>query len=161
MTNHIITREHSFCSAHRICGHEGKCAFIHGHNYKVEFHIKGGYFLDKVGRIVDFSVIKDTLCKWVDENFDHKFLIYKRDSPLIAFYEAGLKALDIGIFNEEKNIFSDAYTMLPFNVTAENLAKYLVEEVGPKVFNNEDYYLFACRIYETEKCSAYYEKERD
>lgn len=132
-------RYHDICAGHRVFGHESKCAHLHGHNYRVHFTVEGA--LDKLGRVLDFSVIKSTLCKWLEDEWDHKFLIWRDD--LLA---AHLKEID-----------SDGVIYVPFNPTAENMAKYLVEVVAPKLLNNTNVVLTKVKIEETRKCSASFE----
>lgn len=112
----IATREHEFAYGHRVFNHESKCSHLHGHNGKVKFYCSAPK-LDSVGRVIDFSVIKSTLCEWLETNWDHKFLIWHED-PLVG----ALIPLD-----------EEGVVAVPFNPTAENLAEYLLTEVGPKV----------------------------
>lgn len=125
-------RYHDFCAAHRVYGHENKCAHLHGHNYRIHFHVEADN-LDKIGRVVDFSVIKKTLCNWLEKYWDHKFLIWEKD-PL----GKSLKKLD-----------PEGVVFTPFNPTAENMAQYLMEKGidGP-------YTLSKVIVEETRKCSA-------
>src|SRR5690606_2639979 len=76
----MITAEryHDISCGHRVVGHEGKCRFLHGHNYRIHFEIQAES-LDTVGRVIDFSVIKEKLCMWLEEHYDHKFLIWQED----------------------------------------------------------------------------------
>ncbi|MDY3090510.1 MAG: 6-carboxytetrahydropterin synthase, partial [Porphyromonas sp.] len=48
----------------------------------------------------------------------------------------------------------------PFNPTAEQMAKYLVEVVGPEQLQGTGVQLVAVRIDETRKCSATYSLSR-
>ena len=79
------SRYHDFSTGHRVYGHENKCAHAHGHNYRVHFHCAGG--LDNVGRVIDFSVIKDKLCNWLEDNWDHKFILWEKDPWTVTFQE--------------------------------------------------------------------------
>jgi len=130
-------RYHDFSMGHTVTGHEGKCRFLHGHNYRVTFYVEAPE-LDKIGRVMDFSVIKELLCEWLEVNWDHKFVVSK-DDPRAQ----GLKALD-----EPGTIIVD------FNPTAENLGKHLVEVVGPGVLAGTDVVLMKVNIEETRKCSV-------
>jgi len=65
-----ITRKIEFDSGHRVLGHEGKCAHLHGHRYVAEITVESAG-LDSLGRVVDFSVIKEKVGKWVDENWEY------------------------------------------------------------------------------------------
>ena len=93
--------------------------------------------LDKLGRVVDFSIIKTTLCQWFEDNWDHRFLIWEED-PL----SKTLKELD------------DSVVIVNFNPTAENLANYLLNVVGPSFFKDSDVKLIKVKVGETGKCSA-------
>lgn len=96
---------------------------------------------DKLGRVMDFSVIKSTLCEWLENEWDHKFLIWKEDLLSSYLYE-----MDKG-----------GVVLVPFNPTAENMAKYLVEVIGPKLLTGTGVTLLHVKIEETAKCSASYE----
>lgn len=39
--NSEITLLHSIDTGHRIVGHEGKCARLHGHTYRMEILMRG------------------------------------------------------------------------------------------------------------------------
>src|SRR5690554_5347440 len=137
----MITAEryHDISCGHRVVGHEGKCRFLHGHNYRITFTISAEE-LDQYGRVLDFSVIKSQLCQWLEENFDHKFLIWSEDELL--------PQLSV--------IARDSLMVIPFNPTAENIACYLVEVVAPQQLEGTAARLIACRVEETRKCSATY-----
>ncbi|MEO2043881.1 MAG: 6-carboxytetrahydropterin synthase [Nitrospinaceae bacterium] len=134
------TRYHDICAGHRVAGHENKCAHIHGHNYRFHFTVTAKE-LDDLGRVMDFSVIKAKLCDWLEDNYDHKFLMWKKD-PLLE----GMKKL-----------VPDDIVVTPFNPTAENIAKHLVEIIAPKQLKGTNCQLIRCVIDETRKCSATYE----
>lgn len=140
----MITAEryHDFSAGHRVAGHESKCAHLHGHNYRAHFTVTGD--LDSVGRVMDFSVIKSILCSWLEDNWDHKFLIWEQDHLAPA-----LRVLD-----------PEGIRIVGFNPTAENMARFLVEQLGPELLRNTGVTLIACRIEETRKCSAAYSMDR-
>lgn len=64
--------EQPFSAAHYLKDYPGKCAKVHGHNYRVQITIEGEE-LDKLGMLVEFEVIKQALKPWIDQ-FDHGFL---------------------------------------------------------------------------------------
>lgn len=127
-------RYHDISAGHRVFGHEGACKNLHGHNYRIHFTISGG--LDHLGRVVDFSVIKSGLCAWLDANWDHRFLVWI-DDPLAP----ELQAID------------ETVVLVTFNPTAEALASFLLNEVGPRLLSGFTE-LVAVRVEETRKCSA-------
>lgn len=130
------TREHEIACGHRVWQHESKCSHLHGHNYLFRLHCEAAD-LDGIGRVIDFSVIKSTLCAWLEEQWDHRFLVYERD-PIAA----ALGAIDPRV------------CLVPFNPTAENIAQYLVEVVGPLVLTGTGVALVECEVGETRKCAA-------
>jgi len=134
------TRYHDISCGHRVVGHECKCRFLHGHNYRIHFHVRGK--LDKLGRVLDFGIIKETLCLWVEEVWDHKLLLWKED-PMLP---------------QLKNVAAESIAVVPFNPTAENMAKHLVEVVGPRLLGNE-VELYKVVVEETRKCAATFELE--
>lgn len=134
-------RYHDISAGHRVAGHESKCAHLHGHNYRVHFFVAPVEDLDDLGRVVDFSVIKSTLCQWLEENWDHKMILWIED-PLL---------------NSLMELDPDGVVAVPFNPTAENMAQYLVSVIGPN-FLPEGLVLVKCVIEETRKCSVTYGK---
>lgn len=130
------SRYHDFSMGHRVFQHESKCAHLHGHNYRIHFDIEPDNALDSVGRVLDFSVIKTLLCEWLEENWDHKFLIFKDDpwAPIL------------------KQTDPEGTVVVDFNPTAENMGAHLVEVVGPKQLKDTDATLVSIRIEETRKC---------
>ncbi len=140
------TRYHDFCAGHRVHGQGGKCENLHGHNYRVHFTLESNdeAGTDQVGRVLDFSVIKSVLCEWLEEQWDHKMIIWK-DDPMASY-----------VYDIDKSA-----VMVPFNPTAENMACFLVEQVAPWLFQEAkiDCTLISCTIDETRKCSATYSKE--
>lgn len=139
---HAASRFHDFCAGHRVHGHESKCRHLHGHNYRIHFHCvqTGTQGVDEIGRVVDFSVINEKLCQWLEANWDHRFLVWDHD-PLAAY----LLELDAA-----------SVVRVPFNPTAENMAEYLVNVVAPRELAGLGIVLASCIVEETRKCSASY-----
>lgn len=131
----IARRYHDISYGHRVYQHESKCANLHGHNARITFHVEAQQ-LDQVGRVIDFSVIKSTLCEWVEQNWDHKFLIYHKDP-----WAKILKDLDPTV------------VVVSFNPTAENMADFLLKVVGPDQLPKE-VKLVRVDLEETRKCGV-------
>lgn len=131
------SRYHDISCGHRVFGHENKCAHLHGHNYRIFFHCEAQE-LDGLGRVVDFSVIKSALCMWVENYWDHKMLLWEKDPLCLALNETDPECL----------------VVVPFNPTAENMAKHLVQVVGPEQLRNDGVVLRTVTVEETRKCSA-------
>lgn len=145
-----VTRYHDISCGHRVVGHESKCRHFHGHNYRTHFTCEAEA-LDDVGRVIDFGVIKDRLCNWIEENWDHKMLLWSKDPVL-----APLAAHDVKerIDNRLLSVLCDSVVAVPFNPTAENMALHLLNEVGPAALEGTGVRLVSVSIDETAKCSA-------
>ncbi len=64
----VLTR---FAAAHQLKMVTEKCENLHGHNWKVEFHVAGKELTS--GVLVDFGIVKERLNEIID-SLDHKFL---------------------------------------------------------------------------------------
>lgn len=139
----IVTanRYHDISVGHRVYGHESKCAHLHGHNYRVHFVVAGD--LDSIGRVLDFSVIKTKLCMWLEDNWDHKFLVWTEDSWADILLELDPEGL----------------VVTDFNPTAENMAIYLTDVIGPLQLKGTGCTLVEVSVEETRKCSTTYHME--
>jgi 6-pyruvoyltetrahydropterin/6-carboxytetrahydropterin synthase len=144
----VARREHEFSYGHRVVGHEGKCKQLHGHNAKVTFVVSAND-LDSVGRVIDFSVIKSTLCQWLEDNWDHKLLMWEKD-PMTHALERMTHT-----YYKEDEMGNIGLVIVPFNPTAENMALYLLTVVGPKLLLSKGVALRGVEFFETSKCSVY------
>jgi 6-pyruvoyltetrahydropterin/6-carboxytetrahydropterin synthase len=147
--SHEVIRYHDFSAGHRVVGHENKCKELHGHNYRVHFTCISAE-LDDIGRVIDFGVIKELLCEWLEENWDHKMLLWNLD-PICGILREGFTWS-----SAVEALIKDSVVEVPFNPTAENMAEYLVEVIGPKVLKKTDVRLIRVTVDETRKCSATY-----
>lgn len=107
MNKYKVTKQLSFCAAHRLYNYNGKCSNLHGHNWNV-FVTISSKDLDNQGMILDFGIIQKIVKQWIDENLDHKTIIYK-DDPL----KKKLEELGIAVYS------------FPVNPTAEHFASFL------------------------------------
>ncbi len=93
----ILTKSFRFEAAHQLPGHDGKCARLHGHSYKLEVTVRGpirdqpGASDD--GMVLDFGDLAALVRAAVIERLDHY----------------------------------DLNTILPTRTTAENLAHWIWE----------------------------------
>lgn len=161
MSKHTAQRYHDISCGHRVTGHESKCRHLHGHNYRIHFVCQAEpneSQLDSIGRVIDFSVIKEKLCLWVENNWDHKFLAWERDTLMqqIAGMTSAYGAKITSDENPADEMLSASIVWTQFNPTAENMAQYLVDVIGPIQLKNTGVRLVECTIEETAKCSATY-----
>ncbi|MFQ5828699.1 MAG: 6-pyruvoyl tetrahydropterin synthase family protein [Candidatus Methylomirabilia bacterium] len=49
-----LTTEFTLDAAHRIPGHAGKCAYLHGHTYRLQVTV-GANQLDRLGMVIAAS----------------------------------------------------------------------------------------------------------
>lgn len=132
------TRRIEFDAAHRVVGHEGKCKHLHGHRYALEATF-ASRALDDIGRVVDFSLIKDKLGAWIDTYWDHTTILFDKDKPLGKAISA---------------ITGQKIFYLPANPTAENMAEYIMHNVCPELFGDYPIECVRIRLYETPNCYA-------
>lgn len=132
------TRTFSIDCGHRVFKHESKCSHLHGHTYRIETHARAlNAQLDGIGRVIDFSVLKERIGGWLDREWDHGFLVNIEDTAVLN----ALVAL-----NTKK------YT-LPFNPTAENIARYLLEK-SEWLLADTGVEVFKVVVHETPNCFA-------
>ncbi len=139
MNLHCI-RTIEFDAGHRLINHEGKCKYLHGHRYIVEAYFTNkeqSNKLDDLGRVIDFGEIKTRLKGWIDDNLDHNMILHIDDQTLGKTIE---KSTGQKIF------------YLPYNPSSENIAKYLLEEVCPKIFETTTVKCTKIRLFETTNC---------
>lgn len=136
-----IMRRITFNAGHRLLGHEGMCKFFHGHNYAAEFYVRpsDSETLDDVGRVIDFSQLKARLKGWIDEHWDHGFLLHSDDTNAIEALQ---------------QVEPSRLYLLPDNPTAETMASYLLNDVCPKVLSDLGVECFKVVMWETSESCA-------
>lgn len=135
MTDRVVRRL-DFCAGHRIYGHESKCAHLHGHNYRAELTAEGSQ--DLLGRVVDFSVLKHRFSEWIDEYWDHAFILFSEDKE-------ALKAI--------RSLPGQRVFVMASNPTAENMARFLLL-AGDMLLEGTGTRLVRVVLWETRNCYA-------
>ena len=132
-----ITRLFHFDYGHRVLGHEGKCKHLHGHRGVVEVTVVAPD-LDELGRVIDFSCVKQVVGDWIDSHWDHNILLHERD-PLLQAQE----------------VFAGKapYVMKYGNPTAENISRELFEIASSLLFQY-NVSVTKIQMHETPNCSA-------
>lgn len=146
-------RQFRFEAAHRIYGHKGACSNIHGHSYRIDVALKPSQELNDfydglndLGMVIDFSDVKKTIGKWIDDHWDHAMIIYDKD-PLSD------------LWGENKELQTHKVYYMATNPTAENMARFLGVSICPgllKIFNVE---VTEVIVWETENCCARWTKD--
>ncbi len=109
-----------FDAGHRLLKYKGKCEAPHGHTFKAEIMLSSNK-IDQIGFVVDFVELKDRVGKWINENWDHAFLVNGQDKELLQALNS-LEEKKIFVFHNE-------------NPTSEVIAKYLYSYVR-KLYGN-------------------------
>lgn len=135
--------EIAFDAAHRLLGYRGKCASPHGHTFRAEVLV-AAQRLDDVGLAVDFRDLKGRLKSWIDERWDHGFLLNSDDTQLIEALrvvpEAKLylfpgvnpsaEAMARELFDEARRQFGPAVQSVRVWESATQYAEYLPDPDG-------------------------------
>lgn len=103
----IITKEFTFDSAHQLVGHNGKCANVHGHTYKLQVSMKGEleHRGSSSGMVMDFTDVKEKIKPLLD-HLDHAFLA-QGNEPI-------MKSIDT------------KFVRFGFRTTAENMVLFVM-----------------------------------
>jgi 6-pyruvoyltetrahydropterin/6-carboxytetrahydropterin synthase len=126
-----VTRRFEWDSMHRIPNHESVCRAFHGHRYAAEI-VCAAPALDQVGRIIDFSLIKQEIGSWIDRNFDHTAILQRDDDdPAIRAIVATNAGVGKPVYFLDgpptvENIVQElarhaTALMAPYNITVEQI----------------------------------------
>lgn len=157
-----ITRRLEFDSMHRVVGHEGKCARLHGHRYTALITVKA-VDLDPIGRVIDFGVIKKRVGGWIDENWDHNAILNSTD-PLLRFLsiadQQATRYQIEGRSKAPKPVSDEVFAkQRPFifpglNPTAEVMAEFLLLKAKELLGGIPGLMVYKVRLYETPNSYA-------
>ncbi|MCB1932780.1 MAG: 6-carboxytetrahydropterin synthase [Candidatus Accumulibacter sp.] len=141
----LITRRLEFDAGHRIPDHRSQCRHLHGHRYALEITLAGDIIRQAGdpanGMVMDFSEVRDLAMRHLVDLWDHAFLAWADDQPVVDF----LRSLP-----EHKTVLLDCVP------TAENLAQrafVILDAVYGDIYGNH-LRLERLRLYETPNCWA-------
>lgn len=135
-----VTKEFRFEAAHRILGHAGKCAWFHGHGYRLAVTVSAAR-LDALDMVLDFDGLGRTVRDAVLDRWDHSTLL-RRDDPLVAAVAA------VQVAAPERLV------LLAENPTAEVLAREAFQAIAKRL--PDGVALARVLVWETPSCSAEY-----
>jgi len=108
----IVTKEFTFDAAHQLMYHDGKCANVHGHTYRLEVALKGNPILTKnvsdEGFVLDFTHLKTIVKSIIVDKMDHAFLACGNEPILPTLLQTNSKVVRLG-----------------FRTTVENMAQFI------------------------------------
>ena len=110
--------ERVFQAAHRLSGYDGKCARIHGHNYRLRAMVE----VDRLGS--DGFAIEFERVKEIVDRFDHRLILSAND---------GLSSLIVEDFGKD-----DWIVEVPEDPTTEYLARWFAEALAGAGVNEND-----------------------
>ncbi|MDR2292260.1 MAG: 6-carboxytetrahydropterin synthase [Prevotellaceae bacterium] len=77
-----VTKEFRFEMAHALSNYDGKCKYIHGHSYVLKITVAGQPVSDennpKLGMVIDFNDLKETVNNNIIKRFDHSLVLSKK-----------------------------------------------------------------------------------
>lgn len=111
-----VCKMFTFDAAHQLVGHNGKCANVHGHTYKLEVVLKGKTVkeagVSDEGFLMDFSDLKKIVKERIIDPLDHAFLAMGNEAVLETLQRTNAKV-----------------ALLGFRTTAENLSSYICHQL--------------------------------
>ena len=72
-----LTKEFKFEAAHKLPYHDGQCARLHGHSFKMRVILQGKELKQngsKQGMLIDYKTVSEVVKPIVDEKLDHHYL---------------------------------------------------------------------------------------
>ena len=86
-----ITRRLEFDAGHRIPNHDSQCRHLHGHRYALEITLSGEVITAEgaaeQGMVMDFSEVRAIAQRCLVDAWDHAFLAWRSDKPVVEFLE--------------------------------------------------------------------------
>jgi len=141
-----ITRQVEFDAGHRIPHHGSKCRNAHGHRYTIEATLRGPVKpadgSPDEGMVIDFSDIKAALMRLIHDPWDHSFIVWAGDAPM-------LDALLL-LGDNHKTV------VVPCVPTVENLVQLAFDVLNAEFdrIYGKELTLVRVRLFETPTCWA-------
>lgn len=175
MTIYTATRRIAIDAGHRIMTHGSKCRHLHGHRYEIEatcqtvagrLHEHG----EQTDMVLDFGFLKDEMMTYIDAPCDHGFIAALQDDGLLAMFTPEGRFTAAWIETVRAAVAADGFCattdcrldaklyVVPFQPTAECLARHWFEHLAPRVTLRSDGLaaLIEVRVAETPNCTATY-----
>ncbi|WP_153109307.1 6-carboxytetrahydropterin synthase QueD [Propionivibrio limicola] len=114
----FVTRRLEFDAGHRIPDHLSQCRHLHGHRYAIEITLQGNIIAvpgdPANGMVMDFSEIKSLAQRHLVDLWDHSFLVYEGDTPVVEFLRSmpGHKTVVLDCIPTAENLAEKAFAIL-------------------------------------------------
>ncbi|CAK0768385.1 6-pyruvoyltetrahydropterin/6-carboxytetrahydropterin synthase [uncultured Gammaproteobacteria bacterium] len=169
-----VTRSLAIDAGHRIMTHGSKCRHLHGHRYTIEataataaLHTSG----EQQDMVIDFSFLKQELLAEIDQPCDHGLICSLADLALLEMLCPPTQEFPAWHRTVEQRVAREGYLatcegrlgqklyVVPFQPTAECLARHWFTRLAPRVEARSDGYARLCRVvvWETPNCAASFE----
>lgn len=126
---------------HRLQRHNGKCRFLHGHNYEIEVTVSAS--IEPItGMVMDFSELKKIVKPLLD-SMDHALMLEDSD-PWVEIVQGNNLHPDL----ESKLL------VVPYPPTAENIAKNLRLMLMAELRVKLELLALRVDVFETRDCCA-------
>ena len=153
------TKHFEFAMAHNLPYHDGKCAFIHGHNYGMDITVARKANNERrkedseYGMVIDFKNLNKIVNDNIIEKYDHALVLWDElKSNQIIVLDQFIEA-----HKNDKDLFDDyRIRTVPYRVTVENMCVYFAEELYP-VLAKDGIILKKIKIWETRDSYAEFE----
>jgi 6-pyruvoyltetrahydropterin/6-carboxytetrahydropterin synthase len=133
-----VSRTFEFDAAHRVLGHAGPCAYLHGHRYRLQVVVEARD-LNALGMLIDFGEIKRIVNERLLSKWDHAAL-FRYDDPLVPAVQQAQPDAPGRVIT------------LPDNPTAEVMAKAAFQAIAKAL--PEGLSLAEVTLWETPDSSA-------
>ena len=113
-----ITTRLEFDAGHRIPDHKSQCRNLHGHRYAIEITLSGEIIQQESssenGMVMDFSDVKRIAREAIVDVWDHAFLVYQHDTPVVEFLNSmpNHKTVIFPTIPTAENMASEAFRIL-------------------------------------------------
>lgn len=129
-----IVKEFSFASAHFLPNYDGKCANLHGHEWRVEIEIRKRIDPDS-GMVIDFSTLKKIVNEGIVDILDHQLLNDYIENPTaenllvmiweVLMFNSLLKGISRIQIWESRDSYAFITTKDMLSIFKENIEDYM------------------------------------
>ena len=136
-----VCKEVFISTAHMLSGHDGLCANLHGHNYRIQVSVGSAWGLCQEGSsarmVIDFKELKKAISENIDSVFDHAIVFSSAEYRKAAEEEllAWAKKWNMRYFEMPSGKRSTAEDMS--TLFAKALSKKLNRPVQVRVWETE------------------------